>query len=71
MKPPNSDAERRREARAHIDRLRIQHLRLQRELERLQLNPRRNQLAIQCLTLERDAVRVALRIVSRELIKSI
>lgn len=69
------DAERRlaevREARFHVDQLRATHTRLQRELEQLQGNPRRNQVAIQRFELERDAVRVALRLASRKLIQSI
>jgi hypothetical protein len=60
-----------REAREHVDKLRVTHARLQRELEQLERNPRKNQLAIERFQLERDAVRLALRLASRKLIRSI
>lgn len=60
-----------REARAHVIRLRTVHARLRLELEQLERNPRRNQVAIERFQLERDAVRVALRVATRQLIRSI
>jgi len=60
-----------REARARVDQARTIHVRLQRELEQLELNPRRNQLAIDAFRAELDQARKVLRAASRQLIRSI
>jgi len=69
MKPEQTVVEQMRAVRREVDRLRATHLLLQVELKWLQLNPKRNQVAIERFEQERDRVRVELRAASRKLIR--
>lgn len=58
-----------RSARARVDQARELHARLTRELAALQVNPRKNQTAIERFRLELERARTALRERQRELIR--
>lgn len=58
-----------RDARARVDAARALHERLRREVDALQRNPKRNQLALERFGQELEQARSALRQANRELIR--